>query len=681
MTIKQLESVMLILLLTGMLTMTLGVAPRAIADENGMLDEIGTHFELQNFNITVTTGTTVHILLYACSPEMISYYIETTNDEVSTQVTIGYLNPLTTYYIFEDSPLNESPFTTDNIGTYTYTQDLSQRHHVFIQPLSSTTYIGTSTTLQADIYGDVVITASNIVLDLNGHSIIGNNNPWWFGIEADYLANVIIENGKISGFGLGMYLSDCRSMTLRNLKIYSNSHSDVEMSSLWDSLIVENTFASYTTLECGWSSSGNRIYHNNFMGAHVAFYYNTMPNAWDDGYPSGGNYWSWLVLADLYNGPNQDILGADGIGDSSYGLFTNNIDHYPLMYSWPRPHYELTVSIDPPGLFPAPSVDPPSPDGFYYAGTIVTLTANAVSGYAFESWEVNPPVAPQAQPDKVVITMDQDYTATAHYSFNLNIETGFKPGDSPSYASNPYLDDILCVLTKATGGYKLAGTSPGTFDYAIAIQNIGTTAFTSISININGQNDFCLHSQNPIRVLDASGSDITAQFETSGTWPTITISSKSTFTGLPAAGSLYVTVHLDYALKGHIFSSSMYSRGYTFTATVSGTSGANQGTKDASGSVALLSKKVTIIFGFVTARSLAVEGAEVYLYEGTRLLYSGFTDADGFYCFVDGVDGVTLTGGVTYKVSIAGFSTYTQTVKAVSNTAVSVNFKIPYFDP
>jgi hypothetical protein len=386
----------------------------------------------------------------------------------------------------------------------------------------------------------------------------------------------------------------------------------------------------------------------------------TLVFTWNTAGYASGDYiigaYAWLVAGETNEANNKIVDGVVTI----------------------KIHYRLTVNTDPLGLVPAPSVDPPSPDGFYDAGTLVTLTANAASGYTFKDWEVNPPVAPQAQADKVGITMDQDYTATAVYTFDLNIDTGFKAGDSLPYASDPYLDDILCVLTTAKGGYWLAGTSPGTFDYAITINNIGTTTFTSISLNINGHNDFCLDSQNPIRVVDASGSD-TAQFEISGTWPTITISSKSTFTGLPASGSLYVTVHLDYALKGHIFSSSTYSKGYTFTATVSGTSGANQGDKDASGSVALLSKKVTVIFGFVTTRVGAVEGAEVDLYKGTQLLYSGYTDADGFYCFVDGVDGVGLTGGVTYKVSIAEFPTYTQTVTAVSKTAVPVNFKIPYY--
>jgi hypothetical protein len=45
-------------------------------------------------------------------------------------------------------------------------------------------------------------------------------------------------------------------------------------------------------------------------------------NLWDNGYPSGGNYWS------DYHG-NDD--NHDGIGDSPYA---NNVDHYPLISPW-----------------------------------------------------------------------------------------------------------------------------------------------------------------------------------------------------------------------------------------------------------------------------------------------------------------------------------------------------------
>jgi hypothetical protein len=59
-------------------------------------------------------------------------------------------------------------------------------------------------------------------------------------------------------------------------------------------------------------------------------------NAWDDGYPSCGNYWSDY---------NDTDLNGDGIGDTPYIIDTNNTDRYPLMspyWYWSNPaSYDL----------------------------------------------------------------------------------------------------------------------------------------------------------------------------------------------------------------------------------------------------------------------------------------------------------------------------------------------------
>jgi hypothetical protein len=59
-------------------------------------------------------------------------------------------------------------------------------------------------------------------------------------------------------------------------------------------------------------------------------------NAWDDGYPSGGNYWSDYTGVDLRKGPYQNETGSDGIGDTPYSIDSDNADRYPLMNLWRR---------------------------------------------------------------------------------------------------------------------------------------------------------------------------------------------------------------------------------------------------------------------------------------------------------------------------------------------------------
>lgn len=80
------------------------------------------------------------------------------------------------------------------------------------------------------------------------------------------------------------------------------------------------------------SCRGVSTYHNAFTdnAVHAA---DDAPgdNSWDDGYPSGGNYWSDYTGVDEFNGEGQDMLGPDGIGDSPYE-FTAASDRYPLMH-------------------------------------------------------------------------------------------------------------------------------------------------------------------------------------------------------------------------------------------------------------------------------------------------------------------------------------------------------------
>jgi len=80
-------------------------------------------------------------------------------------------------------------------------------------------------------------------------------------------------------------------------------------------------------------SDGSIIHHNNFINNTVNAPEDVYPNVntWDNGYPSGGNYWSDYTNTDIYNGPHQNLTGNDGIGDTPHTLDTRNKDRFPLM--------------------------------------------------------------------------------------------------------------------------------------------------------------------------------------------------------------------------------------------------------------------------------------------------------------------------------------------------------------
>jgi len=92
-------------------------------------------------------------------------------------------------------------------------------------------------------------------------------------------------------------------------------------------------------------------------------------NIWDDGYPSGGNYWSDYAGVDEKSGPNQNQPGSDGIGDTPYVINSNNRDNYPLINTFA----DFSLSASPLSL----SINKGESITF-------TLTLTSIGGFASE---------------------------------------------------------------------------------------------------------------------------------------------------------------------------------------------------------------------------------------------------------------------------------------------------------
>ena len=121
-----------------------------------------------------------------------------------------------------------------------------------------------------------------------------------------------------------------------------------ENNSIFGNQIIKNDIGIY---EYSGPTRGYRIFHNNFINNTKQIdLRNQSINVWDDGYLSGGNYWSDYNGTDIYSGAYQNQTGSDGIGDKPYVINGNNTDHYPLMgtfsefpVTWKEETYRVTA--------------------------------------------------------------------------------------------------------------------------------------------------------------------------------------------------------------------------------------------------------------------------------------------------------------------------------------------------
>jgi parallel beta-helix repeat protein len=156
--------------------------------------------------------------------------------------------------------------------------------------------------------------------------------------EAIYVGHTsayfIISNCVVKNAINGIHLDEVSNGILVN-NTCENNDDGIALTLSFNNILENNTCAynSWGIFISGWSSN-NLIYHNNLENNGTQAY-DDNANYWDNGYPSGGNYWShWSYYQgpDNYHGPNQNIPGSDGISDTpEFIAGGSNQDHYPLM--------------------------------------------------------------------------------------------------------------------------------------------------------------------------------------------------------------------------------------------------------------------------------------------------------------------------------------------------------------
>ena len=153
------------------------------------------------------------------------------------------------------------------------------------------------------------------------------------GIQPGWSWYIIIEGNKVHHNRTGICLDSCYYSSVRKNLIYANEGSGIifeyisSRNTIKENIMFSNSDGIGDAL--WWDGFGeHRIYHNDIIDnqSQISGRRNSVNfQYWDNGYPSGGNYWS------DYTGQDKD---RDGIGDSPHRLIGEARDNFPLMKPW-----------------------------------------------------------------------------------------------------------------------------------------------------------------------------------------------------------------------------------------------------------------------------------------------------------------------------------------------------------
>src|SRR4030042_2058337 len=205
--------------------------------------------------------------------------------------------------------------------------------------------VGEVYTLVESFVGNITVKKDKIIVDGAGYSIeataIGTETT--IGVDISFRSNVTITNLQIKRFVNGIHFLNSSNNNLLGNNITENVDGIRIDNSTGNTIIGNNITANRHGTH---PFQGNVFYHNNFINStdkHVYFDSSNHIGTWDNGYPSGGNYWSNYTGVDEEKGSSQNEAGSDGTGDTPHIINSNNIDRYPLMvpYSYqPQPNPE-----------------------------------------------------------------------------------------------------------------------------------------------------------------------------------------------------------------------------------------------------------------------------------------------------------------------------------------------------
>jgi parallel beta-helix repeat protein len=290
---------------------------------------------------------------------------------------------------------------------------------IYLRYSSNTTISGNNITdngVGLGVHYGILLSQGSNDNTISGNNIRRTSGTGGWSISLEYASN----NNAIAGnnitnnsCGISLLIRSCYN-TISGNNITATAYWGVHLdeASSYNTISKNNVTNNYYGIGLLRSSNNNCIHHNNFINNAPKVYIADSINQWDDGYPSGGNYWSDYVGVDVRSGPGQDLPGSDGLGDTPYVIDAGNRDRYPLMNPYgapPSPTYSLTITTTVGG-----TTDPVSGIYGYTANSTVQVAAIPEANYLLSHWELDSVNVGSANPYTVL--MDEDHTLNGVFS-------------------------------------------------------------------------------------------------------------------------------------------------------------------------------------------------------------------------------------------------------------------------
>ncbi|MCI4317358.1 MAG: right-handed parallel beta-helix repeat-containing protein, partial [Thermoplasmata archaeon] len=429
----------------------------------------------------------------------------------------------------------------------------------------ATDFVASGNRLNNDSYAFFLQGGTDFVL--TGNTAIGDRDG---GLSANSIQGLVLAGNNFSNDGAANLIT-LELLAVEGLAVNGNTfgldNEALYLEGMTGGVVVGNTFSNDNISIDVNGPVLAQIYHNDFVADGKYVLAGGPVLTWDNGYPSGGNFWSNYSGGDRFSGVHQDVAGADGIGDTPMVLNATEVDRYPLMSPWadhaavfletglplgtpwvvvingtahPTQSIGVTIvsalGVDSPYAFTIPNVGgfaatPSSGSGVLGSGLVVVNVAFARPTYSVTFNEVGLPEG-----------------TTWSVAVNGTTSTGSGPTLTQALPNGSYAYSIAPISgftgspragsVTVTGAAGSVGISFAPFTFAVHVVETGLSAGASWSVVIgtntstssNGSLDLRLtNGSYPFRVVAPSGFDATPS---GGSW---------TVSGGP------VTVYLDFA--------------------------------------------------------------------------------------------------------------------------------------